>query len=393
MRVFPLAARGFVITLAVTLATTSGAQGDKPSVGELQVRLVESRQQLNGLYAQAAVAAERLNGATYELQQAQAAVDRQRLQMLRAKRSLRSQREAVAGMTVAQLQSGTSASTFLTMLTSAGPQQLLERASAYSSTNEAMTARMDALSARQVVYDASARQAREAVAAQRSAITRRKAARRAIHEAIARAESAVSSSRAERRGLLQQLAAAQGSDLAEVTRRQDQIDERLDQSGPNVPAVVTPPDTSDPKPSTPTPTQPTPAPPKAPPVEPPPASSSKVETAIAYARAQLGEPYVWGGAGPNSWDCSGLTMRAWQAAGISLPHYAGAQYTATKKVAVAGIRRGDLLYWSNGGAGSIYHEGLYLGGGQMIHAPRPGRNVEIVPLSYWIRPDLASRPG
>ncbi len=117
-----------------------------------------------------------------------------------------------------------------------------------------------------------------------------------------------------------------------------------------------------------------------------------MEKAIAFARAQLGEPYKWGGAGPGSWDCSGLTMRAWQAAGINLPHYAGAQYANTEPVPIKKIVRGDLLYWSDGGPGSIYHEALYLGNNQMIHAPRPGRGVEIVSLNYWIKPDLAVPP-
>jgi cell wall-associated NlpC family hydrolase len=62
-------------------------------------------------------------------------------------------------------------------------------------------------------------------------------------------------------------------------------------------------------------------------------------------------------------------------------------------VPISKIVRGDLLYWSDGGPNSIYHDALYLGGGQMIHAPRPHRNVEIVSLNYWIKPDLASRPA
>ena len=86
-------------------------------------------------------------------------------------------------------------------------------------------------------------------------------------------------------------------------------------------------------------------------------------------------------------------MRAWQAAGVNLPHYAGAQYAQTTPVPIGKIQRGDLLYWSNGGPSSIYHEAIYLGDGQMIHAPRPGRSVEIVSLTYWIPPDLASRAG
>ena len=62
-------------------------------------------------------------------------------------------------------------------------------------------------------------------------------------------------------------------------------------------------------------------------------------------------------------------------------------------MSVGSVQRGDLVFWSNGSAKSIYHVAMYLGGGKMIHAPRPGRNVEIVSITYWIKPDLAARPG
>jgi len=122
-----------------------------------------------------------------------------------------------------------------------------------------------------------------------------------------------------------------------------------------------------------------------------PAPSSAVEGAVAFALAQVGEPYVWAAAGPDAWDCSGLTMGAWGAAGRSLPHYSVAQYEATTPVSMSSLRRGDLLFWSEGSPGSIYHVALYLGDGMMVHAPRTGRNVEVVSMYYWIAPDLAGR--
>jgi cell wall-associated NlpC family hydrolase len=85
-------------------------------------------------------------------------------------------------------------------------------------------------------------------------------------------------------------------------------------------------------------------------------------------------------------------MAAWGAGGRSLPHYSVAQYDATTPVDMSRIRRGDLLFWSDGGAKSIYHVALYLGDGMIVHAPRTGRNVEVVSMYYWIPPDLAGRP-
>ena len=107
MRVFPLAIRGLAMGLLLAVASAPFAQADDPSVAELQVRLVESRMHLNDLYARSAAAAERLNGATYELAQAEAELKRQRAAVKRAEAKLADQRDAVATLTVEQLQSGT----------------------------------------------------------------------------------------------------------------------------------------------------------------------------------------------------------------------------------------------------------------------------------------------
>jgi cell wall-associated NlpC family hydrolase len=384
MRAFPLARRGFVIAAALALVSSTSAHADrKPTVSQLQVQLVQSRQALNDLYAQSAAASEQLNGAIYNLQVAQKAVIQERATLSKAKQRLVVQQQAVAALTVEQLQSDSSLLRLSALFQSNGAQQLLERSAAYSSTNEAITARINSLSARKVVYAVAAREAEHALADQRAAIARKKAAQSAINASIAKARTRAVAVAKERKVLISQLAAAQHKTVDAVAKSQKSIDQKLDESGPDKPPTV---------PGSPAPPTSTPKPPK-PPADPPPASGSKVETAIAFARAQLGEPYVWGGAGPSSWDCSGLTMRAWQAAGVNLPHYAGAQYAQTTPVPISKIRRGDLLYWSDGGPSSIYHEALYLGGGQMIQAPRPGRSVEIVSLSYWIQPDLASRAG
>ena len=116
--------------------------------------------------------------------------------------------------------------------------------------------------------------------------------------------------------------------------------------------------------------------------------SSKGVRALAFAKAQLGEPYVRNAAGPSSWDCSGLTMRAWGSVGVSLPHSSGQQYNQGRPVARADLQLGDLVFFYSG----ISHVGIYAGGGRVIHAPHPGASVEYIKISYMPYAG-ARRPG
>lgn len=141
--------------------------------------------------------------------------------------------------------------------------------------------------------------------------------------------------------------------------------------------------TSTPRPTpTPTPTpEPTPTPKPTPP--PAPAPSGAGATALAWGKTQIGKPYVWGAAGPHSYDCSGLTLAAFQQAGINLPRNAAAQYGVGSKVPVGQMQAGDLFFYSDNGAQSgIYHVAIYAGNGMRLHAPSPGKTVELVPM-WW----------
>ncbi|WP_343900922.1 C40 family peptidase, partial [Nocardioides aquaticus] len=130
-----------------------------------------------------------------------------------------------------------------------------------------------------------------------------------------------------------------------------------------------------------------------------PAASASVPSAtggaaaVAFARQQLGEPYVWAAAGPDSWDCSGLTMGAWAAGGTSLPHYSVAQYEASTPIAPSDLQPGDLVFWGDSSdPGSIFHVALYAGNDMIIHAPRTGRPVVEESIYYWRLPDFYARP-
>lgn len=101
--------------------------------------------------------------------------------------------------------------------------------------------------------------------------------------------------------------------------------------------------------------------------------SGRAGIALKYALKQIGDRYVFGAAGMVTWDCSGLTMRAYQAAGVSLPHSSAAQSRMGKKVSYSSLKPGDLLFYGR----PVSHVGIYLGGGKMVHAPRSGSRVKV----------------
>ncbi|MEU7181410.1 MULTISPECIES: C40 family peptidase [Streptomyces] len=117
------------------------------------------------------------------------------------------------------------------------------------------------------------------------------------------------------------------------------------------------------------------------------------ESAIGWAMSQLGKPYSWGGNGPNSYDCSGLVQQAYRRAGISVPRVADAQYRAGTPISRSQLRRGDLVFWSSSGSSyGIHHVAIYLGNGQYLEAPRPGKNVRVSSFSYY-NPNMYARVG
>ncbi|MDX6741802.1 NlpC/P60 family protein [Actinocorallia sp. A-T 12471] len=110
---------------------------------------------------------------------------------------------------------------------------------------------------------------------------------------------------------------------------------------------------------------------------PPVPGAGKAAEALRYALGQLGKPYVWGAAGPSSYDCSGLVMWAYARVGISLPHYTGSQWNAGTHISREDLQPGDLVFFYN----DLHHVGLYIGDGQMVHAPRTGDVVKIAPIA------------
>jgi cell wall-associated NlpC family hydrolase len=123
----------------------------------------------------------------------------------------------------------------------------------------------------------------------------------------------------------------------------------------------------------------------------PPPNASAAAIAVQAAYSALGAPYVFGAAGPSSFDCSGLTSWAWAQAGVYLPHSASAQWNSLPEVPLSQVQPGDIIYYANFGA----HVAIYVGGGNIIHArhPGPGGEVQVSSMYGYDHPYGAVRPG
>ena len=112
------------------------------------------------------------------------------------------------------------------------------------------------------------------------------------------------------------------------------------------------------------------------------AASGRGQVAAQTARAQVGKPYVWAGAGPSGFDCSGLAMYAWAAAGVQLAHYTVTQYQETERIAESQLQPGDLVFYDTGGGAQPGHVTIYIGGGQIVTADSPGTVVRVEALDW-----------
>ena len=116
--------------------------------------------------------------------------------------------------------------------------------------------------------------------------------------------------------------------------------------------------------------------------------SGRAGIAVAAAKSVLGAPYVWAAEGPSSFDCSGLTMYAWGKAGVSLPHSSQMQQSSGTRVSLSALQPGDLVFYGS----PVHHVALYVGSGQIIHAPQSGDVVRYAAVDV-MSPVGATRPG
>jgi peptidoglycan DL-endopeptidase CwlO len=384
------------------------------SVADIQAELAAANQRLEDLGVAAEQAAEAYNGALLAWQNAQADAVAARQRADQAARESREARDMLTGYVLSQSNAPSpQLSAIGSTLTARGSHGVLRAIADADTSARALDAQYQTWSATNELAKVYETAAEDALAKAADAKQAAANARQAAQDAVDAQQSAVASIGAQRAALVQELAKAQHISVALAAQRQAGLEERRQQraaerrreaalaaeraqrreerrehqqqagggsngggggsqggggggEGPSVPP----------------PTNPN-----------PPAPSHGAAAAIAFARAQLGEPYVWGAAGPDSWDCSGLTMGAWAAAGVQLSHYSVSQYYETTPISYSQIRPGDLIFWASDSydPNTIFHVALYIGNGQMIQAPRTGRDVEVQDVWYWESPDFFTR--
>jgi peptidoglycan DL-endopeptidase CwlO len=397
-------------------------------VGAIKAELLMANQRRDSANTRAEQASEAYNGAMYRLELAKQNVVQARAEATKARLSVSRQRDAIGALVVTSYQQGSQLTALNAMMSADGPEGVLDQYAGFQGASTSLQADYERFAATEALAEVFERKAEQAKATQVKLATKARAAKAGAESAAAQAQQAAIQVAAQKRQLIKQLAAAQHISVHLARQRQSALEElareraeararaaalakaraeakaeaaaraaahkaarkaaheaaakkaaaqksaaaKAGQSSTQGPAQQGPAPVADPAPA---------------PVD----SPGGVQSAIAFAKAQLGEPYRWGATGPTSWDCSGLTQGAWGAAGVYLPHYSVAQYYAGTPIPISSARPGDLLFWSsNGSPSGIHHVALYLGGGDFIEAPHTGADVRYNSIYSWY-PDFAVR--
>ncbi|SEL08099.1 C40 family peptidase [Streptacidiphilus jiangxiensis] len=333
-RTSPLA--GPAARTAATLATAAAASVvvlTQPGHADPKPTAAQVKAQVDALYQQAEQATQQYDGAVAATQTLQTQANRLQQEAAATDDQLNTLRSRLGGMAALQYRNGT-LDPELQLLMSAHPDDYLQRAGDLSQALASQAGLVQEFAAQSQTLDGQRAAAQAKLSALQTEQQRLAAAKQQIQRKLAAAQQLLSSLDAATR--------------ASVTAA-------LGGSGPSGPSGST--------------------------VQPPPDLGSVVATgraalAVAFARAQVGKPYVWGATGPASYDCSGLVQAAWAAAGVSLPRTTYEQINAGQRIALSDLQPGDLVFYYAG----VSHVAMYVGGGEIIHAPHPGASVEYAPV-------------
>ncbi|MBW5421034.1 NlpC/P60 family protein [Streptomyces sp. BG9H] len=323
---------------SATALEGSGHADPRPSPAEV-------RSKVDALYREAEVATEKYNGAKEKAQKAQKSLNGLRDEAARKTEKLDSARDTLGSYAAAQYRAG-GIDPSVQLALSSDPEQFLDRASL-----------ADRAGSRQAAAVGGVRKQLQEIDQLRTEADDRLSALRSRQAELRKHKTTVLTKLGEAKRLLAQLTEEQRAQFAGAHGRAARSDARSDTRAPRPGAHE--PDAR---------TLQRGAAAKAP--------NARAAAAVSYAYRAIGSPYVWGATGPNAFDCSGLTQAAYRSAGVSLPRTTYAQIAAGQRVPRSALRPGDLVFFYSG----ISHVGIYVGNGQMIHAPNPSAPVRLAPI-------------
>ena len=344
--------------IAVSLAAAGSATAEPASIASKQAQAQSVLGQIQSLDASMEHAIEAYNLANEKLKAIRRDLTRNRVDLTIAKGNLRRSEQALANRVVAIYTSGETDSTLDVLVGSRSLVEIVDGLEAVDRVSEQDTEVLgDVRSFRKQVQRRRA-YLKNARARQAQLVAERAAHKASIESQLAERQSMLSSIRSE----IAAIRAAEQRRQAELER---QARARLAQPQPLIPSMAAPAATGE---------SAAPDVPSALPSAPPPTHGGVVGIAMQY----LGTPYVYGGASPSGFDCSGFIMYVFAQVGVSLPHNAAAQYGVGTPVDRSQLQPGDLVFFNGLG-----HAGIYVGGGSFIHSPHTGDVVKISSMSGW----------
>jgi cell wall-associated NlpC family hydrolase len=341
----------FLVAVAAALLAVAGANAD-PTVSAKQAQAQQVLGQINTIDMQLNVAVEAYNTANVHLQKIQSDLRDNAFQLEVARANLKRSQVALSRRLVSAYTTGEQNSTLAVLLGSSSLDDLLNRVETINSTSRQDTRIVHDVTAAKLSIQQHRVQLQHARGEQRRIVAERQAQRQHIESQLAERRHLLSSIRGEIARLRSQEAARQLQLAREARARFVGQPVTGDPSAVGVAATT-------PEGST---------------VAPPSIHGGVVGIAMRY----LGVPYVWGGASPGGFDCSGFVMYVFAQIGVGLPHSSYVQYGMGVPVSMSQLQPGDLVFFAGAS-----HEGIYIGGGQFIHAPHTGDVVKISSLTGW----------
>ena len=370
-------------TQAQINAAENQARQQQSALGAQQGKLSSANAQLASLQVQAEVLTQRYDQTLVDEQRAATAYRVTQARLKYAQQAQDASRQRLARLAASEFESGGGFGPMTSMLGNAsGPQGYLNGVALGQVLAQNGADTVAQAQANDVVAGAFRKQAHDLLVAEQSDLAAASHLKLAVQAAVTRQQAFVQASQAKRNSLGKQVASAQAHVAALKSARQAALAAAAAAAAARAAAAAAAGSTQG---ST---TAPAWAWSSG-------ASASQGDVAANWALTQLGKPYQWGAAGPDTYDCSGLTMMAWAHAGVSLLHYTGYQWEEGPHVPLDQLQRGDLLFYAtdNSDPATIHHVGIYIGNGMMVDAPFTGALVRIDGIYQPGAPIGAVRPA